>query len=229
MYDDKWPQLTVVGPPVTPEQAEQILIRTDGLMLACNDRAWQAEAHRIITGTEDPWMLPTVDERLAALRAEYEAKQRLGILTLAYLDQERVVNSAKGSACGWCDWDGTIGARPYNIGKWPSEGEITSDWEQITEAFPFLRLRSQVTSFSDASDPPRVWGTWTVRDGTVSFDEDATEPLELGEVAPWAPGQQPLPLERLAEIVDRVRAVTPERTPPTPRVRTKAASGPVQS
>lgn len=222
MLDDKWPTLTVVGPPVTREQAELILIRTCDLDLHCNDRAWTAAAHRILTNTEHPWYLDTPEGRIAALKEEWAAKDRYRILWLHYLGQDRVANAAKGSSGAWCDWDGTIGGRPYSIGKWPGESDITEDWTQIAEAFPFLRLRSQVVSLDDKGGPDHVWGTWTIADGVSTFDEDATELLDLPEPTPWAMGRQPMTLGELQAVVDRVRAVTPEREPGPQRARRQA-------
>lgn len=229
MYDDKWPRLTVTGTPVTREQAERILILTDQLDLGCNDKTWQNAAHRILTGHDNPWSGREVDERLALLRAQTQARHRHGFLHLSYLGNNRIASAAKGSTGAWCDWDGTIGARPYNIGKWPGQNEITDDWQEIARAFPFLNLRAQLVSFGHdhaykSDGTHRAWGTWAVADGAAVFDENATEPLECPDPAPWAMGQQHLGLDELAAIVARVRAATPERPASERRHRTRRAA-----
>jgi hypothetical protein len=66
---------------------------------------------------------------------------------------------------------------------------------------------------------PRTWGTWTVSGGAVVFDPDAADPLEAPAPAAHAIGQQRLGLDELRGIVDRVRAVTPEREPEPRRIR----------
>lgn len=203
MYDDKWPLLIVKGEPVTQAQAEQIIIRTDSLLLCSGDKKWDDEAYSIITGTENPWSLPTVEGRLAALRKEMAARRKYGIMHLSYLSQDRVSKSSIGSPGGWCDWRGTLGSCSYTIGKWPGEDDITSDWEQIAEAFPFLNLVSQVASLGEG--PPKVWGKWTVREGSVTFEDDDKM---LPSSPPWMRGR-PLDLDVLRGVVERVRAATP--------------------
>jgi hypothetical protein len=61
-----------------------------------------------------------------------------------------------------------------------------------------------------------------VSGGAVVFDPDATDPLGVSDPAPHASGQQRLGLDELRGIVDRVRAVTPEREPEPRRVRAAA-------
>lgn len=43
----KWPRLLVVGDNVTPEQADQILIRTNSWYLFSNDKGWERTVQQL--------------------------------------------------------------------------------------------------------------------------------------------------------------------------------------
>jgi hypothetical protein len=185
-YEDKWPRLVVCGESVTPAQAEQIIVRTNGPYLHCNDRQWERDARRIMG------LFSAIDEMDTSRRdetgylrhlfeKEHESFDAIGMLRLQYLTNQRIASAYIGGGThGWCNWDGTIQSADYNIGKWPTVGEVTDDWKQIARAFPFLNLKSQVVSMIYGGDVEmplemgRVWGTWTVQDGEVEFDEDDT-------------------------------------------------------
>lgn len=235
-YEDKWPRLIVNGKPVTVDQAEQILVRTNGTYLHCNDHVWEREAYKIF-GLPDIFSPEHDDKKTepGGLRSLFEQEERgiaeLGMLRLNYLENSRIATSYIGGTHGWCDWDGSIGCADYNIGKWPSCEEVTSDWKQIARAFPYLDLKCQVVSIlHNGNHNPyplpmgRVWGTWWVRDGEVEFNEDETTfmyPLGMPKeiktgltnediAMTLATGGHHLTLEALRTIVDRVRRTLPK-------------------
>jgi len=186
-YDDKWPRLIVVGTPVTPAQAEHILVRTNAYLM-CNDHAWEKAARKImgLVDMYDDFDESRREERgylLEIINAEQASKENLGILPLNYLYNTRIASSYIGGFHGWCNWDGAIGCADYNIGKWPNEEEITEEWAQIANAFPYLNLASQAVSMCD-DDPANghVWGTWYVKDGAVTFDSGVTTLLDTSSL-----------------------------------------------
>lgn len=214
MYDWKWPTLLVQGPALTREQAEQVLVRCDGLHLdpslrewdASQERQWREAAHRILTGTTHPWTPAEPDDRVRAVLAQLEAAERRGLLQPCYLYTNRIASPAKGSARSWLDWDGTLGARAHTIGKWPGEDEITEEWSAIAAAFEFLTLDAQLLSFGNAPEEqgnPSLWGTWHLEAGAVVFDPGPTPLLDPPQVPPVF-GGAPLDLAELAAISDRV-------------------------
>lgn len=232
-WDDKWPRLVVVGEKIDPRLAECILIRTMYPSIHCNDRAWEKDASEII-GLRDPFKRIEDSRRkepgyLSKLFEEEDAaREAMGILSLHYLHNQRIASSWIGGTHGWCDWDGRIGCANYNIGKWPNTGEVTEDWTAIAQAFPFLDLHCQVVSlgYSDGYqdetplDQGQVWGTWMVKDGKVTFDEDETTllPIPAAEKRTVTPddfagtvltGGHRLTLEALATIVQRVKSTLP--------------------
>lgn len=152
----KWPLLLVAGEPVTEQQANEILIRTDSWSIMTNDREWQRSVWKLVGIDTDEFGRP--DWRVVqALQAD------LGVLDLSYLDNSRIASSWIGGPRGWCDWDGTIGTSNYNIGKWPTVEEVHADWQAIAEAFPFLDLRAQLVPDEGEACVPAV--EWQVRDG----------------------------------------------------------------
>lgn len=141
----KWPNLLVVGEPVTREQAAAILIRTRPTYLFTNVRDAEANYNKIL-------------DRLAPEP-----------LDLEYLDNTRIASSWIDGVKGWCDWNGHIGCSNYNIGKWPSVEEVTDDLRKIAEAFPFLRMIVQVLDRESCEEGGTPTAEWRIRDGQVTL------------------------------------------------------------
>lgn len=157
----KWPAMTVQGDKVTPEQAGEILIRTNGWFGSCNDKEWE----RIVWETagikvSNGGYGPAWDSVLAF-------NQRHCVLELEYLRNARIMSSWVGGAKGWCDWEGNIYSTNYNIGKWPYVEEVFEEWKRIAEAFPFLKLRCQLWSGETCEDSIRPLIEFEVKEGTV--------------------------------------------------------------
>jgi hypothetical protein len=148
----KWPGCDVDGDPVTPEQADEILVRTCGGLFYTNDREFEKQVNAILYQAipkpdwgDNWWVASSFDFGSSAVRplqygrmARY--RDEIGILPLVDLKTARVCSSYIGGPNGWCDWNGKIGQRNKNIGKWPSTLSVLDDWTTIAEAFPFLRL-----------------------------------------------------------------------------------------
>lgn len=206
----KWPRLLVVGDDVTSEQANDILVRTDDWWIHTNDTAWETAVNAI--GEE--YGMPVYSARLGGgpdLWREMAArKQRMGVLDLHYLENARIASSWIGGPKGWCDWDGRIGCSNYNIGKWPTEAEVTEDWQTIAAAFPYLNLHAQLVA--DEGDG-ELLATWAVRDGEAALVEpaglitdirDDTAAMAFG-LAFGLRSERGVSLERLREALEQVR------------------------
>ena len=182
----KWPALAVVGKPVTRDQAMEILIRTDSLWLSSNDHQFDRLLNQYLFDIEMP--SDSYGAKDAAVREKlgladepgtwqkvYEymdrKKAELGHLSLSYLHNARIVSSWIGGPHGWCDWEGNIGSRNYNIGKWPGVKEVYEDWKNIAEAFPFLDLKCQLMGHEagpdDGAENPVI--EFTVKNGKVKM------------------------------------------------------------
>jgi hypothetical protein len=146
----KWPAFVVHGEPVTREQAMEVLIRTDSWMVSTNDRGWKRMVFDVAGIKIDPkW-------GDADYRDMERFREEMGVLSLEYLSNKQIASCYIGGPHGWCDWRGRIGCSGYNIGKWPSVQDVAREWADIAQAFPFLRLWSQLysdESYEDGSAP----------------------------------------------------------------------------
>lgn len=180
----KWPALLVVGKPVTREQAMEIILRTDDLYFSSNDRSFNKLLNEYFYDIEVTDELYSGENKAIAKKLNIEEKEynliwdykeqknsEIKSLNLEYLQNSRIVSSWIGGAHGWCDWNGNIGTSNYNIGKWPSVGEVYNDWVQIAEAFPFLELTCQLQNSESGDDDiiavPVV--EYRIKDGKVEM------------------------------------------------------------
>lgn len=200
----KWPRLLVTGEPVTREQANEVLIRTNNRYLATNDRAWLRQVYEV-------YGIPYRDHGDRVDRqAEDLVHDRLGVMPLRYLMNERVTSSRLCGPHGWCDWDGTIGCANYNIGKWPEVNEVTADLVLVATTFPYLTMHVQLVT--DEGDG-EVAATWAVRRGKAALVEPAgllrpVAELDVGDTLAWLyrPGRERgVSLDRLREAIRQVR------------------------
>lgn len=208
----EWPRLIVVPEkpePVTREQANEILLRTNGPYFATNDRAFE-EAVAGVLGIE-------MTERTAgtftyldmSYRAAGEWYKSVGGLDLHYLVNSRIASAWIGGPHGWLDWDGNVGCSTWNIGEWPSYGEVQEDWSAIAAAFPYLDLHAQLITDEGEGE---VAAQWRVTGGQAALVEPAGEfkPQELSEAdillrVIGRGGERGVSLERLMEAMAQLR------------------------
>ncbi|MFG1709157.1 hypothetical protein ACFLIM_38795 [Nonomuraea sp. M3C6] len=206
----KWPRLLVAGEPVTREQANEILIRTDDWYMTSNDQAWKAA----VTSLAAEYGMPVEpsSREIEALKASWAAKtawrKRMGVLQLEYLDNARIASPWIGGPKGWCDWDGRIGCSTYNVGKWPTVEQLTAEWETIAAAFPFLKLHAQAVTDEGEGE---VAATWAVMGGRAALVEPVDEVARIEQldsaeiIARLGPGgERGVPLDRLREALEQV-------------------------
>ncbi|MGW1989646.1 hypothetical protein [Embleya sp. NPDC001921] len=201
----KWPRLLVVGQDVTPEQADDILIRTTSLYeLYSNDEAWTHALHRVFDLTLSAHGSPTSE----SIKERYE---ELGILRLSSLHNYAITSPWIDGPHSWCSWGGRIGCTTYNVGEWPDRDNVTAEWELIAVSFPYLDLAAQF--LGDDGDGP-VLAQWRVTGGHVTEERPGpriAEPtaVNLGAVYKrmfGADGQRGVSLGRLRSAIARVRA-----------------------
>lgn len=166
----KWPALVVAGEPITTDQAAELLVRTCGSAPSSNAHAFDAAACGIMGLYYHDWGASTEERDFKTHWAMLEAQRKsLGLLELEYLTNDRITSAWVGGPKGWCAWDGTIGCRNYNIGKWPSAAEVLVEWQRIAAAFPYLNLTAQLWSGEtcEAGVVPVV--EYRVLDGVVTM------------------------------------------------------------
>jgi hypothetical protein len=170
----KWPRLLVVGQPVTREQAAEILLRTDSWYLACNDRAWVREL---------AWHADLEVDEYGRLTygSTVKIRERLRVLDLAYVGNDRLASAWIGGPHGWVDWNGAVGCTTWNIGKYPGLAAVQQDLEAIAAEWPFLDMQVQLIPDEGEGGPP--YYTWTVSGGVVSPDSRVRKIASPGELS----------------------------------------------
>lgn len=138
----KWPKLLMVGETVKPEQAREILIRTNHwFMLEYNYSKGMIE--ETIKQFYKRTLAP--EHQIGYNKIDVEDFiGKLDVIELNYLDNARIQSSWIGGLKGWMNWDGKLFTNNYNIGKWPTEDELISDIETITKAFRYLDFELQL-------------------------------------------------------------------------------------
>lgn len=197
----KWPRLIVAGDPVTREQANDILIRTNDRYLFTNDSAWEQAVAGVYGIAMGKYGLDWQSAKTVF--------DQLRVLDLHYLNNSRVMSAWIGGPHGWCDWDGRIGCNTHNIGKWPTVEEVQEDLDAIAGAWSFLRMQVQLVTDEGEGE---LAATWVVQDGAATFVEpgkrlptaDLTEGQVLDRLLTGRLSERGVSLERLREAVAQV-------------------------
>jgi hypothetical protein len=186
MINTKWPRLLVVGESVTEEQADEILIRTNGWWwIGGNDGAFSEAVEDVAAEfgyPPEPDLTAPTEQRTGRWKNLQEWRKSLGILELEYLTNDRIQSSWIGGPHGWCDWDGSIGCSTHNIGKWPSAEDVTEEWQRIAEAFPYLDLTAQCV---EDEGEGRIADEWRVVNGSVTHTDEPPQQLRTIREAPF--------------------------------------------
>lgn len=152
----KWPMLKIAGDSVTPEQAQDIILRTDGFFTELdgysNHREFAADYRRLAFGGLFDHLLSNDQERdwKEIYQTQATLRAHLKCVITHYIHNTWADSSYVGGPYGWCHPDGTI-AYSHNVGKWPSAEEIYEDLEAIAQAWPFLKMQATLYS-GDMSD-----------------------------------------------------------------------------
>jgi len=176
----KWPALIVKGESVTPEQAAEIIIRTNAYPFCSNDREFEVILNNLMFGVPKyygliygGWNDSISREEIEQVHKQIENKlEELKVLDIVELHNHQIVSSWIGGAHGWWKWDGTIFTNNYNIGKWPEVETVYEDWVKISEAFPFLNLKCQLLNKEAGDDEVEAKPLieFVVKDGKVSMN-----------------------------------------------------------
>ena len=123
----KWPQCIITGESVTPEQADEIIRRTDTFLtfgFGGNDQRFDEAAKSILHLPQ----FPSLDDSMSPedrhiLIEEYHKDyeywhSKWQLVSTQYIKNSWISTCYIGGPCGWCHPDGNIG-NSYNIVKWP--------------------------------------------------------------------------------------------------------------
>lgn len=133
----KWPKMYVTGKDIQPDQALEIIRRTDSFFsnFSGNNRTFNEAAKRILS-------LPDIcSYRDYSLYDEAKTTwdKKWELLDCYYIQNNWISSSFFYGANGWCHPNGKIGFGT-NIGKYPCSKEVYDEWTIIATTFPFLEL-----------------------------------------------------------------------------------------
>lgn len=163
--------MRVSGSPVTPEQAKEIIRRTDRFFTHAsggNDHAWD-ERMASSFGMRHFYTYAKAQKKMTweethALRNVWDAKW--GVIPTQYVHNNWLSSNFVGGPHGWCHPSGAISFSD-NVGKWPSAEELQEDWQLLATAFPFLYLAVTFMSGESCEEDTTPVVTFLVRGGTV--------------------------------------------------------------
>jgi hypothetical protein len=136
----KWPEMVVVGNPVTQKQAAEIILRIDHNIPTpwSNDKRHATRIKQLF-GIPSNAVTPYNQwEGISNLSTD------LNGIALEYLSTDRVISSYIDGSNGWINWDGMVRLSDKNIGKHPDTTTVAEEWHTIATAFPYLDLRCQL-------------------------------------------------------------------------------------
>jgi len=140
----KWPQAFITGQNLTVERAEEIITRTDGLVVSryggnnedFNKTFLHESGLRIVD--PDDWVSGKISSESCYKKGEV-IKNVLGLIETNYIHNSWLSSSYVGGPYGWCHPSGKIFYND-NIGKHPCVESVVEDWRKLHEAFPFINV-----------------------------------------------------------------------------------------
>lgn len=211
----KWPALLVNGTSVSPEQAKEIIRRTD-------------------RGFGDICCFYGTPELCKAFGFDQESRPELfdwnkietwreswGLLDTNYIHVDWLDSSYIGGPTGWCHPNGSMGCFK-NIGKWPSLEDVLKDWEAIASAFPFLDLTATLGDREYCEEGLLSLVEFRISNGKVSLREPT---VQLGNLSQFALDQtlsyfrdslegdfptSPIPADWIEEWAEKSRSILTE-------------------
>ena len=174
----KWPQMLVTGKSVTPEQAKEIIFRTDNFLMdpseysGGNNREFNARYRKRAKLDTLLVKCTTAEGRHYSL-PDYEKEDvlhnTLGAVATVYVNNDWASCCFAGGPHGWCSPSGDI-YFDDNIGKWPTIAEVESDWCVLAHEFPFLDLHVTLMNGESCEDTVPIINLRVVN-GNVTLDE----------------------------------------------------------
>ncbi len=183
----------VTGKTVTPEQAKEILFRTDSSLAFPseysfgNDRRFRDRCiklfgwDRLIAFGEKVRAASNLDgaareKALAQLlpdgvSSDWDIGQlwanEMGYISTSYVKNDWLASAYIGGPHGWMSPAGNVHHDGHNWGKWPSVEEIVEDWKKLLEAFPYIETVTTLYSGEQCEDHSVPVCTITVGKGQV--------------------------------------------------------------
>jgi hypothetical protein len=167
----KWPQMFVWGTPVTPDQAKDIIFRTDRFLTSMsqfgggNNHSWNEWAWECL-GIKDLIMDESQGNWRYKVKVLEARSKEMGHIPTEYISNDWASCSFMGGPHGWCHPDGTLGYND-NVGKYPDAEDLLADWTALAYAFPYLDLTATFMSGEASEGDSKPVFSVRVKDGTA--------------------------------------------------------------
>lgn len=179
----KWPMHLVYGQPVSPEQAIEVIRRTDRFFQngwGGNNRQWNRAVKNLlgIPDTDRNYEEPerTHEQRMSVYEQFQEWTEKWGVIHTEYIANWWISSAYIGGPHGWMHPSGLIWFN-HNVGKWPSASNIYDEWKTLAEAFPFIKLDASLWSGEYVEDEITCVVGYKIRDGKVEVVAGSDETL----------------------------------------------------
>jgi hypothetical protein len=175
----KWPQMLVWGQRVTPQQAQDIILRTDEFLTSLyqysggNNHRWNSWARSVLG--YDPFIVG--DHKELQWEVQRLLRERIGFVETSYVHNTWASSSYIYGPYGWCHPDGTIWYGD-NIGKYPSAREVFEEWQLLASTFPYLDLTVTLMSNEHCEDDAEPVVSFRVQNGQVNILDYPDMPKE---------------------------------------------------
>jgi hypothetical protein len=171
----KWPQMYTTGVSVTPEQAKEIIRRTDRFFFYASGGNNQRWADQIIKKLGFPSMyLPNGEHDNSYSKKLTKFHDRWGFVETDYAFNDWISCAYVFGPHGWMHPNGRIGFGD-NVGKWPSVQDVLDDWEKLAEAFPFLNVGVTLMSGESCEEDIKKVVSIKVADGLAVLIDPSKE------------------------------------------------------
>jgi len=137
----KWPQMRVIGKPIDPIYAREIIRRTDSFFSwpSGNNKTWVNWVKNTLSIPNEPSGPYASD-----IWAQYTDRRDTWLANWGYVETNYVRNDWISSSFifgphGWCHPDGKI-FYADNVGKWPESTSLIDEWTTIAKTFPGLHI-----------------------------------------------------------------------------------------
>lgn len=170
----KWPQMLVSGVQVTPEQAFDIILRTDRFLTDpdgySNNREfskWYKAESNLVALLKTRKYPEGHEYQTTNWEKYHQLQESIKFVVTEYVHNDWAASCYIGGPHGWCSPAGVI-SYADNVGKWPNIREVYDDWVKIAEAFPFVDAHVTLMSGESCEDdthPPVI--NFRVKGGAV--------------------------------------------------------------
>lgn len=169
----KWPQLMIVGDPVSHEQAKDIIFRTDS---ALYDPKYHGNDKQFEKRFYDTSGLTKLTEHCTSQDGDInfikwydildKVEEELQYIELNYVRSSYAYSAYIGGPVGFCSPSGRIFFQE-NVGKWPSVEEVYQDFVNIAKAFPYLKFKATLYDNEACEDYKSPVVSFVINDGYV--------------------------------------------------------------